>query len=445
MSEGTLERGRTVGRYTVFGEIASGGMASVHLGRLQGTGGFARTVAIKRLHPALAKDAQLVTMLLDEARTSARIQHPNVVSTLDVIEDQDEVLLVLEYVHGESLANLLATVARKGQRAPVEVVAAIVAGALHGLHAAHEAKDEMGVPLELVHRDVSPQNILVDDNGNARLLDFGVAKALGRQQISQIGVPKGKLAYMAPEQVHGNVSRRSDVFSMGVVLWEALTGEHLFQGKSDGEILAAVLMAKAPSARSKAPNVPEALDAVLLRSLRRLPEGRFATALDFAQAIEASVHIASAGEVADWLQKEAAEVLAKRDQLLLLAEESVVPAPAPAPRSRAAVLLRPRTLVAIGAALVLLSVGVASTRTTTPAPGPAPPSPSLAASVPAIDSAPSSAALTPDEAEPASSDSPPSPASSEPRPRAARGSRGRCDPPWTLDAKGHKIYKRYCF
>ena len=183
MSEGTLERGRTVGRYTVFGEIASGGMASVHLGRLQGTGGFARTVAIKRLHPALAKDSQLVTMLLDEARTSARIQHPNVVSTLDVIEDQDEVLLVLEYVHGESLANLLATVARKGQRAPVEVVAAIVAGALHGLHAAHEAKDEKGAPLELVHRDVSPQNILVDDNGNARLLDFGVAKALGRQQI----------------------------------------------------------------------------------------------------------------------------------------------------------------------------------------------------------------------------------------------------------------------
>ncbi|HSO34700.1 MAG TPA: serine/threonine-protein kinase, partial [Labilithrix sp.] len=352
MSEVPFERRRSVGRYTILGAIASGGMASVHLGRLQGTGGFARTVAIKRLHPGLAKDSQLVTMLLDEARTSARVQHPNVVSTLDVVEDGGEVLLVLEYVHGESLANLLGVAAREDDKPPVEVVAAIVAGALRGLHAAHEAKDERGLPLGLVHRDVSPQNILVDTNGNARLLDFGVAKACGRQQISQVGILKGKVAYMAPEQVHGSVSRRSDVFSMGIVLWESLTGERLFQGKSDGEILAAVMMAKVPPVRSKVPSIPQALDDVVLRSVRRLPDDRFATALDFALALEASVSVASPARVAEWLQELAGETLAKREQLLLAEESAAAPPVAVAPQ-----WLRPRTLLAAGAALALLGLG----------------------------------------------------------------------------------------
>src|SRR5688572_18113877 len=183
----------------MFDEIAAGGMATVHLGRLLGSAGFARTVAIKRLHPALAKDEDFVTMLLDEARLASRIRHPHVVPTLDVIAENDEVLLVMEYVQGESLSRLMRAV----RPAPVPLPIAIAVGIqmLHGLHAAHEAKTEQGQNLHLVHRDVSPQNVLVGIDGIARVLDFGVAKAAHRAQTTREGQIKGKLSYMAPEQL----------------------------------------------------------------------------------------------------------------------------------------------------------------------------------------------------------------------------------------------------
>src|SRR5262245_49268372 len=162
-------------------------MATVHLGRLLGPVGFSRTVAIKRLHAQFSQDPEFVSMFLDEARLAARIRHPNVVPTLDVVATGGELFLVMDYVAGESIAKLLRAVATKKEMVPIRVIAATMAGALHGLHAAHEAKDERGEPLGIVHRDVSPQNILLGADGVPRVLDFGVAKAIGRVQTTQEG------------------------------------------------------------------------------------------------------------------------------------------------------------------------------------------------------------------------------------------------------------------
>src|SRR5437868_956560 len=178
---------RMVGRYAIFDEIASGGMATVYLGRLTGSGGFARTVAIKRLHPQFAKDPEFVTMFLDEARLAARIRHPNVVPTLDVVAASGELFHVMEYVQGESLSHLARGLKTRSERVPLRILLRIMNDVLQGLHAAHEARDERGVPLCIVHRDVTPQNVLVGVDGVARLLDFGVAKAAGRAHTTQDG------------------------------------------------------------------------------------------------------------------------------------------------------------------------------------------------------------------------------------------------------------------
>src|SRR5262245_60206940 len=175
---------RIIGRYALHDAIASGGMATVHLGKLLGAVGFARTVAIKRLHAQFAKDPDFVAMFLDEARIAGRIRHPNVVPILDFVQDDGELLLVMEYVHGESLARLARSWRTStGQGVPVPIALSIMSAALYGLHAAHEATDERGAPLDIVHRDVSPQNILVSHDGVARVVDFGVAKAAGRMQM----------------------------------------------------------------------------------------------------------------------------------------------------------------------------------------------------------------------------------------------------------------------
>ncbi|HZO14748.1 MAG TPA: serine/threonine-protein kinase, partial [Polyangiaceae bacterium] len=207
------------GRYVLYGPIATGGMATVCFGRLIGPVGFARTVAIKKLRHEHLETPEVVSTLIDEARLASRIRHPNVVATLDMLAEDDEVLLVMEYVPGESLARLLATLRDKSQRMDVPVAAGIITGVLDGLHAAHEARDEQGEPLGIVHRDVTPENILVGSDGLARLLDFGIAKGKGRLQTTRAGQLKGKVSYMAPEQVNGTeVDLRADVFSAGALL-----------------------------------------------------------------------------------------------------------------------------------------------------------------------------------------------------------------------------------
>src|SRR5262245_25807707 len=165
-----------VGRYALFEPIAAGGMATVHLGRARGAAGFLRTVAIKRLHEGIAKNPNFVAMMLDEARLSARVRHPNVVSTVDVVNENGELFIVMEYVHGDSLSRLMKVAHARAERIPLGIAASIAVGTLHGLHAAHEARSDRGEPLGIIHRDVSPQNILVGIDGVARVADFGVAK-----------------------------------------------------------------------------------------------------------------------------------------------------------------------------------------------------------------------------------------------------------------------------
>jgi serine/threonine protein kinase len=309
---------RTVGRYALYDEIAAGGMATVHLARLVGPAGFSRTVAIKRLYPQYARDPEFVSMFLDEARIAGRIQHPNVVATLDVVALEGELFLVMEYVHGESLSRLLRQVARRDEYIPVSMAVAVMHGVARGLHAAHEARSESGELLGIVHRDVSPQNILLGGDGVSRVLDFGIAKAVGRLQTTRDGQLKGKTAYMAPEQLRGRrVDRRTDVFAAGVVLWEALAGERLFHAESPGETMARVLEMPIdpPSQRSAARRntIPAALDAVVIRALSRDPAARHDTALDLALALEAAYpHIPNAREVGEYVQTASGASLAER-------------------------------------------------------------------------------------------------------------------------------------
>jgi serine/threonine-protein kinase len=317
-----VDRPRVVGRYMLYGEIAAGGMATVHFGRLLGPVGFARTVAIKRLYPHFAKDAEFVAMFLDEGRLAARIRHPNVVQTLDVVATQGELFLVMDYVHGESLSRLRRLAAERNEPIPLRIATSILSGTLHGLHAAHEATTEHGESLDIVHRDVSPQNVLVGTDGIARVLDFGVAKAVGRAHATRDGKLKGKLAYMAPEQLEGRATRQTDIFAASVVLWEVLTGERLFGGDDEREVIGKVLgrRPEPPSlwiARRKGPpgathRQLEDLDAVTLRGLSQRPEDRFETARSMAIALERCMGIASPTEVGEWLEHTAGDFLRQR-------------------------------------------------------------------------------------------------------------------------------------
>ncbi len=304
-----------LGRYTLHAELAAGGMAAVYLARQTGAVGFGKTVAIKRLHPHLARDQYFVTMFLDEARLAARITHPNVVPILDVVSTDDELFLVLEYVRGETLAGLLRALRKQKAKMPVAVAASIITGLLAGLHAAHEAHDELGKALNIVHRDVSPQNLIVGADGTSRVLDFGVAKAATRLQTTREGQLKGKIPYMAPEQLSGEVTARTDVYAAALVLWEALTCQRLFKGETEAQVLHLVMTMDAPKPSSLNPEVPAALDAVVLKGLARDPANRYTTAREMAQAIEAAVPIASPMKVAEWIEGLIGPTLAARDAI----------------------------------------------------------------------------------------------------------------------------------
>jgi serine/threonine-protein kinase len=306
-----------IGRYAIYGKIASGGMASVHFGRLAGAAGFSRTVAVKRLHAHLAEDPEFLATMIDEARLAARIHHPNVVPTLDVVASNRELLVVMEYVRGESLAKLLKAEASRARKVPLSTVSGIVVGALHGLHAAHEATNDRGLPLGIVHRDVSPQNILVDVDGAARIIDFGVATAAERLQTTRAGVVKGKVAYMAPEQLRAEVvTRTADIYAMGVVLWELLTGRRLFKGDGDAQLVLQVLAGVGDPPSRHAPEVPAALDALVMKALAREASDRFSSALAMAEALRDLVAPAFPTEIGKWVAEVATETLARRGATL---------------------------------------------------------------------------------------------------------------------------------
>jgi serine/threonine-protein kinase len=274
-------------------------------------------------------------MFLDEARLAARIRHPNVVPTLDVVATSGELFLVMDYVPGESVARLMRVLRDRQQSIPFRILSAIMSGALHGLHAAHEAKDERGLPLGIVHRDVSPQNVLLGTDGSPRVLDFGVAKAAGRVQTTREGQIKGKLSYMPPEQLRGaSVDRKTDIYAAGVMLWELITGQRLFAGDNEGVVVAKVLEGRVepPSqvilrSRHLSPgdvtmHQLQALDQTILRALSMDPAGRHATAREMAIEIERRMPPATASECADWLESTARDVLASRAALIAEIESS---------------------------------------------------------------------------------------------------------------------------
>ena len=335
---------RMLGRYALYEKIASGGMASVHLGRLVGPVGFARTVAIKRMHPQFAEDPEFVSMFLDEARLAARIRHPNVVPTLDVVAMQGELFLVMDFVQGESLSHLIRAAATCDESIPAAMVATIMVGVLHGLHAAHEAKNDHGEPLEVVHRDVSPHNVLVGVDGVSRVLDFGVAKAAGRLQTTREGQLKGKLAYMAPEQLRGKVSRQTDVYAASVVLWEALTGRRLFHADNEAHLFGLVLDGCHEPPSRHVPGLSPLLDAVTMRGLEVDPARRFPTAREMACALEDALPGAAASKIGEWVERAAKETLDRRSARIASIESdssvylppqlsSPPPSPAPSPAS----------------------------------------------------------------------------------------------------------------
>ena len=329
-AQAAASEGQTVGRYVLFDEIASGGMASVHYGRMRGSVGFARSVAVKRLHRHLSTDPEFVAMFLDEARLAARIHHSNVVDTLDVVTVGNELILVMEYIHGESLAMLLRAVRREGTLVPPPIVAAIISGVLHGLHAAHEATSEQGTPLGIVHRDMSPQNVIVGADGIARVLDFGVAKALTRSQTTRDGQLKGKLAYMAPEQLRrGVVDRRTDVYAASVVLWEALTTERMHDADDEAGLVMAILEPKIEPPSARVAGVSPELDAVVMRGLDPSLERRFPAALAMADALEKAIAPARPREVAEWVAQIARAPLATRAQRLAAIERIDLEASSP--------------------------------------------------------------------------------------------------------------------
>jgi serine/threonine-protein kinase len=290
-------------------------MASVCFGRQIGAVGFWRVVAIKRLHPHVAREPEFVQMFLDEARLATRIHNAHVVQTLDVVAAGGELLLVMEYVHGEALSKLLTTTARRGERVEPKIAVAIATGILEGLHAAHEARSDRGVPLQIVHRDVSPQNVLVGTDGLARVFDFGIAKAADRLHTTQDGSLKGKLAYMAPEQLENReVDRRADIWAASVVLWEMLAGRRLFVADSQAALSRAVLKREIPPPSSM--GLPAKLDPVLARGLARDPNTRFATAREMALALEDALPPAPARMVGSWVERNASEELDARARML---------------------------------------------------------------------------------------------------------------------------------
>lgn len=311
MGGAAQSQGKAIGRYVLYDEIAAGGMATVHLGRLMGAAGFSRTVAIKRLHEGLVRDPDFASMFMDEARLAARIRHPNVVSVLDVVNDAGELFLVMDYVQGESLSRLVRAV-RPGVMPP-RITTTIVAGVLHGLHAAHEATTEHGEPLHIVHRDVSPQNIMVGTDGVGRVLDFGVAKAAHRAQTTKDGTVKGKISYMAPEQLLSEgVDRRADIYACAVVLWEALTGERLFDGDNQGRIVRKILDEAVAPPSSKVAGLRETLDAAVMRGLEKDPAKRWQTAREFAASLERAMPTAPLTDIGEFVESIAGASLTVR-------------------------------------------------------------------------------------------------------------------------------------
>lgn len=324
--------GRT-SRYELLAKLASGGMATVYLARLHGAAGFWRLCAIKRPHDHVLEDPQARRSILQEAHLASLLHHPNVVPIIDVDEDlEGRLALVMDFVEGASLAELLQASTASGTRLSPRIGARIALDLCAGLQAAHELTDPAGEPLGLVHRDVSPQNVLVGVDGIARLADFGIAKHARSHPLTAAGTLKGKFSYMAPEYIRGNtVDARSDVFALGVVVWEMLTHRRLFAGDSTADTLRRVLEEPALPLSAAAPWAGSHFDPVFAAVLEKWPAARVDSARAFGEALEAAARagdgVATCAEVGAAVRTLAAEALAAKHRLLRAAPLSDPHAP----------------------------------------------------------------------------------------------------------------------
>jgi serine/threonine protein kinase len=270
-----------IGRYDIVGHLATGGMAEVLLGKLLGPSGFERTVVVKRILPHLAREQRFVEMFLAEARTVARIRHANVVQVYELGQDGEDLFIVMEYLDGETASSIIRRLRFLGEPLPIALATHVVAQACAGLHSAHELTNEDGVAQNIVHRDVSPQNVMVLYDGQVKVLDFGIAKATDTNIKTEAGQIKGKWAYMSPEQCLGEpLDRRSDIFALGILLFELTTGRRLFA--RDGELRTMRAICDEPVVRpsSVVPSYPRALEDIVLKSLARKPRDRYASAFE---------------------------------------------------------------------------------------------------------------------------------------------------------------------
>jgi len=305
----------TFGRYETLFRIAAGGMAEVYAARVRGEAGFQKLVALKRMLPHLTDDERFVTMFMDEGKLAANIESPNVVSTLDLGRaDDGSLYLVMELVVGTTLSTLLRNAAKTGSSIPPDVACEILAQAAQGLHDAHEARTPFGAPLQLVHRDISPQNILVGVDGRVRITDFGVARAVLRRTKTSTGEFKGKLSYFSPEQcADRDVDRRSDIFSLGVVAWETLTTRRLFHAENPLAVLERVTRMPIPSAHEVNAQIPVPIASVVASALARNRESRHQTAADLARALRGAARDAygatDRSKIADLVQTHGGDTL----------------------------------------------------------------------------------------------------------------------------------------
>ena len=285
---GSAEVGSTANSYEILAKLAVGGMAEIFLARGASVAGVSRYVVLKRILRHRASDVHFVRMFLEEARLAAQLQHPNIAQVHDIGRLGDSYFFTMEYVHGETVRALLQLSHRTRRAIPIGCVMTVIAGAAQGLHHAHDRIGMDGRPLGIVHRDVSPSNLMISYEGNVKVVDFGVAKAADRVSETRSGTVKGKISYLCPEQCRGNaVDRRGDLFSLGIVLWEMLTTERLFKRTSDFENMTAIVNDPVPRPSSRRADIPPALDELVLKLLAKRADDRYQTGEELVEAIEA--------------------------------------------------------------------------------------------------------------------------------------------------------------
>jgi serine/threonine protein kinase len=288
-SEAKIESTGTTafGKYQLFASLGRGGMADVFLSVARGQMGFNKLAVIKRLRQALAEETAFRNMFLDEARLAARLNHPNIVHTYEVGEQNGVYFIAMEYLEGQSLNKVLKESLRRKELIEPEVSVRIISDALAGLGYAHELRDYDGRPLSIIHRDVSPHNIFVTYDGHTKLVDFGIAKAALSSTETEVGVLKGKVAYMSPEQAMGQrIDARSDLFAMGIVLWEMIAQQRLMTGESAANTLHKLMNEPIPRLSTVLPNVDPTLEMLVARALEKDPDARFQSAAEMRAALE---------------------------------------------------------------------------------------------------------------------------------------------------------------